>query len=113
MKTREMAKKGVYVGAGAGLILFALIGLLPGSFIGGVIGLNIAGSIFGHPLGAALLPRIIVAISMLLGIVVAGVVFIAGASLLGWLAGYLIDAVRSERPIEGESLTKGSKSLIH
>jgi hypothetical protein len=94
MKTREMAKKGVYVGAGAGLILFALIGLLPGSFIGGVIGLNIAGSIFGHPLSAALLPRIIVGISMVIGVMVAGLVFVIGSSIIGWLAGFAIDAVR-------------------
>ncbi len=113
MKTREWAKKGLYIGAGAGLVLFALVGLLPGSFIGGVIGLNIAGNIFGHPLGGAILPRIIVGISMLLGIVVAGVVFIAGVSLLGWLVGYLIDAVRSGKAIEGESLAKGSRSSIH
>ena len=50
MKTeKDIAKKGLYVGAGAGLVLFAIIGLLPGSFIGGVVGLNIAGSIFGYP----------------------------------------------------------------
>ena len=64
MKTREMAKKGLYIGAGAGLVLFAIIGLLPGSFIGGVIGLNIAGSIFGTPVSSAVLPRIIVGASM-------------------------------------------------
>ncbi|KAF0143357.1 MAG: hypothetical protein FD156_488, partial [Nitrospirae bacterium] len=28
MKTKEMAKKGLYIGAGAGLVLFAIIGLL-------------------------------------------------------------------------------------
>jgi hypothetical protein len=94
MKTGEMAKKGVYVGAGAGLVLFALIGLLPGSFIGGVIGLNIAGSIFGHPLGAALLPRIIVGAAMVLGILVAGVVFVAGTSIIGWLIGSAVDTVK-------------------
>lgn len=31
MKTREIAKKGLYIGTGAGPILFALVGLLPGS----------------------------------------------------------------------------------
>lgn len=94
MKTREGAKKGLYIGAGAGLVLFAILGLLPGSFIGGVIGLNIAGSIFGHPLGAALLPRMIVGASMVLGILVAGVVFVAGTSIIGWLIGSAVDTVR-------------------
>ena len=99
MKTREMAKRGLYLGAGAGLVMFAIIGLLPGSFIGGVIGLNIAGSIFGLPLNVSLLPRLIVGASMVLGIIVSGVIFVVGASLLGWLAGYVVDAVRYSRTV--------------
>lgn len=92
MKT--LAKKGIYVGAGAGLILFAILGLLPGSFIGGVLGLNIAGSIYGIPLEPALIPRIIVGISMLLGVLLAGLVFVVGSSLIGWLIGSVIDSIR-------------------
>lgn len=95
MKTRETAKKGLYIGAGAGLVLFAIAGLLPGSFIGGVIGLNLAGSIFGTPLGSAILPRLIVGVSMVLGILVSGLVFVAGTSILGWAAGYTMDAVKA------------------
>jgi hypothetical protein len=94
MKKKEMAKRGLYIGAGAGLVLFSIIGLLPGSFIGGVIGLNIAGSIFGTPLGTSLLPRLIVGASMLLGILTAGLVFVVGTSVLGWIGGYAVDAVR-------------------
>ena len=97
MKTGEMTKKGLYTGVGAGLVLFALIGLLPGSFIGGVIGINIAGGIFGLPLTASLLPRIIVAVSMLLGVVLSGVAFVVGGALAGWLAGYVIDAIKESK----------------
>ena len=102
MKAKEMAKKGLYIGAGAGLVLFAIIGLLPGSFIGGVIGLNIAGKLFGLPVSATLLPRMIVGASMVLGVLVSGVVFVVGTSLLGWLAGTMVDAVRYGRAIEAE-----------
>ncbi|MDA8214938.1 MAG: hypothetical protein M0Z64_06650 [Nitrospiraceae bacterium] len=105
MKTREGAKKGLYIGAGGGLILFAILGLLPGSFIGGVIGLNIAGSIFGNPLGTALLPRMIVGASMVLGILVAGVVFVASASIVGWLLGSAIDTVRHGKTVGIEATT--------
>ncbi len=94
---REAAKKGLYIGAGAGLVLFAIVGLLPGSFIGGVIGLNIAGSIFTAPLGETILPRLVVGISMVLGVLIAGIVFVAGASIIGWLTGCLVDAVRHSR----------------
>ena len=97
MKTGEMAKKGLYTGVGAGLVLFALVGLLPGSFIGGVIGLNIAGGIFGFPLTASVLPRIIVALSMLMGVVLSGVAFVVGGALAGWLTGHVIDVLRERK----------------
>lgn len=94
MKTGEMAKKMAYIGAGAGLVLFAIVGLLPGSFLGGVVGLNIAGSLFGMPVGSAILPRLIVGISMLLGVLVSAIIFIAGSSVIGWLIGYVIDSLK-------------------
>ncbi|MGD1074923.1 MAG: hypothetical protein ABR903_02410 [Thermodesulfovibrionales bacterium] len=89
------AGKAALVGAGAGLVLFAIIGLLPGSFIGGVIGLNIAGAIFGLPLTSALLPRVIVGISMLLGVFVSALIFVMSASILGWLVGSVVDSVKA------------------
>ncbi len=105
MKARETARKMAYIGAGAGLVLFAIMGLLPGSFIGGVIGLNIAGSLFGMPVSSALLPRLIVGISMLLGVLVSGVIFISGSTVLGWLIGYVIDSLKAGKaaPVEVEN----------
>ena len=104
MKTKEMARKMAYIGAGAGLVLFAVLGLLPGSFIGGVIGLNIAGSLFGMPVSSALLPRLIVGLSMLVGVLVSGIIFVAGSTVAGWLIGYIIDALRV-----GETATAEAK----
>ena len=97
MKDNRMARKGLYIGAGAGLVLFALVGLLPGSFIGGMIGINIAGSFFGLPLEPTVLSRLIVGASMVLGVFLAGVVFVTGGSTLGWFIGNLADAVRMGR----------------
>lgn len=110
MKANETIKKAVYIGAGAGLVLFAFMGFLPGSFIGGVIGLKIAGSIVGIPLEATLLPRLIVGACMLFGIVIAGMVFVVSASLLGWAAGYAIGAVRHGRAAGIEAGAKGKAS---
>src|SRR5271157_3004067 len=97
MKKGEMAKKGLYTGAGAGLVLFALMGLLPGSFIGGAVGINIAGSIFGLPLETTVLPRIIVGASMVAGVMLAGVLFVMGSALLGWLIGHTVTIVTENR----------------
>lgn len=108
MKTKTASKKGLYIGAGTGLVLFAIIGLLHGSFIGGVIGLNIAGSLFGLPVEPTVISRLIIGASMVLGIMVAGLVFVVGASLTGWVIGYAIDSSR-EAKVTGISAEGRSK----
>ena len=102
MKTRETAKKMAYIGAGAGVVLFLVLGLLPGSFLGGVIGLNMAGALFGFPVSSAILPRLIVGMSMLLGVLVSAMIFISGTSSLGWLIGCIIDSMKTV-PVEAEA----------
>ncbi len=109
MKTRETAKRMAYIGAGAGVVLFAVIGLLPGSFLGGVIGLNIAGSLFGMPVSSALLPRLIVGLSMLMGVLVSGIIFIAGSTIAGWLIGYVIDSLKAEKTVPVEVRRQGTE----
>lgn len=97
MKTGSFAKKGLYVGAGMGLIMFAIIGLLPSSFIGGVLGLKIAGQIFGTPLGMELVPRMLVGLSMVLAVLVTGFVFVVGIAITGWLAGTVADTIKAPK----------------
>ena len=95
MKDTNYTKKLAYMGAGCGLVLFAVFGLLPGSFLGGVMGLNIAGIMFGTPVGAGLVPRMIVAASMVVGVMVSGMMFIMASTTLGWLIGTVVDAIRA------------------
>ncbi len=97
MKTGQFSKKGLYAGGIIGIILFAVVGLLPSSFIGGVLGLKIASHIFGVPLGMALVPRIIVGITMVLGVLVTGAIFVVGLSFTGWLCGYLIEVMKGKK----------------
>lgn len=107
MKTeREIAKKGLYMGAGAGLVVFAIVGLLYGSLIGGVVGLNIAGAIFGYPVGPQIASRMIVAASMLMGILVSGIVFTGGLAFVGWAIGYMIESLTAKKPAEQEAKIK-------
>jgi hypothetical protein len=87
-----MAKKGAYIGAGAGLVLFAIFGLLPGSLLGGAAGINLAGMLFGLPLEPGLISRAIVLVSMLVGVLVAGIVMVTATSTIGWLVGRLVDS---------------------
>ncbi|MDH4162322.1 MAG: hypothetical protein OEW15_06475 [Nitrospirota bacterium] len=85
------AKKGAYIGAGAGLVLFAVFGLLPGSLLGGAAGIKVAGMLFGLPLEPGILSRAIVLISMLVGVLVAGIVIVTATSTIGWLAGRMME----------------------
>ena len=97
MKDTTYTKKLAYMGAGCGVVLFAVFGLLPGSFLGGVMGLNIAGVLFGIPVSAGLLPRMIVAASMVVGVMVSGMMFIMASTTLGWLIGTIVDTVKAEK----------------
>ena len=96
MKT-ETARKGLYIGATAGLILFILIGLLPSSFVGGVLGLKIASYILGTAVDTALLSRAVVGISMVIGVMVTGLVFVVGTSLIGWAIANITLSARLRR----------------
>ncbi len=103
MKT-TLSRKAAYIGAGAGLVLFALFGLLPGSLLGGAAGINIAGWLFGLPLEPGLISRVIVFISMLAGVLVAGIVIVTATSTLGWLAGRVIEAATQEKEKTKEAM---------
>jgi hypothetical protein len=81
------SKQAAYAGAGAGLVLFGLFGLLPGSLIGGAMGISAAGMLFGLPLEPGLLSRMIVLGSMLLGVMVSGIMITTASSSIGWLVG--------------------------
>ncbi len=92
---KDMSKIGLYIGIGAGMVLFALFGLLSGSFIGGSIGVSITKHLIGGMLEPSLLLRLILVVAMLFGVMLSGVLFLISTSSMGWLIGYTIDAVFS------------------
>lgn len=97
MKEGKYTKKMAYMGAGCGIVLFAIFGLLPGSFLGGVMGLNIAGTLLGTPVTSGVLSRVIVAGSMVIGVMVSGIMFLTASATAGWLLGGVVDAVAGSR----------------
>jgi hypothetical protein len=96
MKER-IAHKMIYLGAGAGFILFVMYGILPGSFLGGMAGLGLAGTIFGSPVEPGITSRILVALSILAGVMVSGLIFVTVASTVGYMVGNLIDSAGGAR----------------
>lgn len=81
-------KKGFVFGSIAGVGVFVIVGFLPSAFVGGMLGLKAAMHLFGAPLGAALPPRIVTGLFMLLGVSVAGTVFTVSGGTIGWLVGH-------------------------
>ena len=105
MKRNETAKKGLYVGVGVGLVLFVLAGILPGSLLGGVVGLKLVEALYGGPMTVAILPKIILAASMLLGIMLAAVVYVLGPGIIGWSAGYMIEAAKERAEVGNAAMS--------
>ena len=92
-----LSRKTAYIGAGAGLVLFALFGLLPGSLLGGAAGIKLAGLFFGLPLDPGIVSRAIVLASMLVGVVVAGITIVTATATLGWLTGRVLEGTAHEK----------------
>lgn len=103
MKT-TLARKMAYVGAGAGMVLFAIFGLLPGSLLGGAAGIKLAGMLFGLPLEPGILQRMIVLASMLVGVMASGITIVTATATMGWLAGAALQGEAS-----GQAVATGSK----
>lgn len=93
MKNTRIARTTAYIGAGAGLALFVLFGLLPGSLLGGAAGIKMAGLFLGLPLEAGLISRTVVLVSMLMGIAASGVAIVTAGSTAGWLIGKVAESV--------------------
>ncbi len=83
------ARKAACWGAVAGLGIFAIVGLLPSSFIGGVLGLKLVGVLFGGTLESGIASRAVVGASMVLGVLVTGLVFVIGTALIAWMTAQL------------------------
>ena len=96
----NLSRKTAYIGAGAGLVLFAIFGLLPGSLLGGAAGIKFAGILFGLPLEPGFVSRVIVLASMLVGVMVTGIILVTSTGTLGWLVGRVLQGSAQGRASE-------------
>lgn len=110
MKYRaQLAKKVALVGAGIGLAMFALFGLLQGSVVGGAIGLGIVNTLYAPAQFPTLLARTIIGASMLAGVIVSGTVFVVGCAALAGAVGYLAGFLAEPRDAAGRAEGAGTK----
>src|SRR5512146_782897 len=102
----SISRRAAYIGAGSGLVLFAIFGLLPGSLIGGAAGIKFAGMFFGLPLDPGIISRAIVLTSMLAGVLVAGIAIVTAASAAGWLLGRMIEVAAPQKASPAVALNR-------
>lgn len=106
----KLSNKFSYIGAGTGLALFAIFGLMQGAYLGGILGLNMANTLFGIDVAPSVIHRILTAIGMLTGVMVAGLMFVVSGACLGWLVGLLIGSfIKAEAKPAKEIVTKESE----
>ena len=94
------SKNATFVGAGAGLVLFVMFGLLPGSLLGGAAGLKFASLFFGLSLEPGIISRAIVLASMLLGVMVSGIIIVTATSAAAWLVSKMITTSTEDKASE-------------
>ncbi len=91
--TRNPSKKlPTLFGAGIGLALFVAVALLPAMLYGGYAGLLLAGGIFGTPVAATMLPRMLIVFGMVMGVVAVGSLFAVVGAAAGAAVGALTNA---------------------
>jgi len=115
-KNTVVVKKCGLIGAGIGIALFAVFGLMQGALIGGTAGMAIANYIFGSGtlaiMADELLPRIVLAASMLAGVAASCIAFVVAGSVAGAAGGYLLSLLVSvpEGAKDGYAVAEASAS---
>lgn len=96
MKARkEMVRMGTKVGGVLGAIAFLVFGVVPGFYFGSYGALVLLNHLFGGPLQATVLVRMVTAAGILVGIVCMASVSIVVGSIAGTALGYLLEVVRA------------------
>jgi len=101
-----ISRKAAYIGAGAGLVLFAIFGLLPGSLLGGAAGVKVAGLLFGLPLEPGIAAKAIVLLSMLVGVAASGIAIVTAATAAGWLLGKTLAATMQSKTADASVMIR-------
>lgn len=98
---KDMMAAGTRIGTVAGIILFAIFGLVPGAYVGSFAALAALAALTGGPVEPTLIMRMLIVVGALIGVGVSSVVGIVGGALAGTGLGYVADAVFGHKRAEG------------
>lgn len=87
--TTPRYKTHALVGAGAGLVAFLAVGLLPTILYGGYAGVLLAGAMAGTPVEASFAVRALIVAGMVLGVTLVAALFAAAGAAAGTAIGAL------------------------
>jgi hypothetical protein len=93
---RDLSKKMGLIGSGIGVVMFFIYGLLQGALLGGTAGIQAGSYLFTD---SDLAPRVLAGGGMVLGAVLAAIIFVTGGFATGRVVGYMMGllANREER----------------
>ena len=95
MKTKgATVQMGTRIGAVGGAIGFLAFGIIPGFYFGSYGTLVLMSHLFGGPLQATALLRVVTAAGIILGITCVGFTSIVVGSVLGTVVGYALTAIK-------------------
>jgi hypothetical protein len=106
MRETGFFKKLAYMFAGCGTVLFIIFGLFPGSCLGGTMGLNVAGILFGLPVTSGIFSRWIVAASMAIGVMISGIMFITAVATAGWIISTTLYSYRTKKDLQQQNTSR-------
>ena len=90
---KAMMKAGTKIGAGVGIAVFLIFGVVPGFYFGSYGTLVLLSHLMGGPVGPTTIVRMLTVVGIVLGIFCVGSVSIVLGSVFGTAMGYVIDLV--------------------
>jgi len=90
---KNMMEAGTRIGAVAGIILFAVFGLVPGAYLGSYAALAVLAAVTGGPVEPSLVMRTLIVFGALFGVGVSAIIGIVGGALGGTVLGYIAEAL--------------------
>lgn len=101
VKRSDIVKRCALIGGGTAIGFYAVFGFLQGAAIGGAAGVGLVNYLFGTStlalMANEILPRVLIAASMLAGVLMSCMVFTVAGSFAGAAAGFVISAL-AHRP---------------
>jgi hypothetical protein len=90
LQSTNFTRQCAYLGTGVGLALFVVYGFLPGMMLGGSAAVSLGGMLFGLPLEAGIVSRILVLAGMLAGVLMLGILIMSATTAIGWIVGIIL-----------------------